>query len=53
MNPKKLEPKFKVWTSKCHFTEMVIMWGEYNESWLECKHCGHTKQLTPPHSYER
>lgn len=31
----------------CHFTPMEFHSGEYGESWGECSHCGHTKEITP------
>jgi len=37
----------------CHFTAMEFCGGEHDESWWECKHCGHTVQETPENGYEK
>jgi len=27
----------------CHFTKMSLEYGDGDETWWECHHCGHTK----------
>ena len=29
---------------RCHMTPMTVHMGE-EESWWECRHCGHTKEM--------
>jgi hypothetical protein len=36
----------------CHFTPMEFQGGEYNESWFECKYCGHTIEESPKNGCE-
>ena len=37
----------------CHFTPMEWIGGEYDETWWECKHCGHTIEISTPNDFER
>ncbi|XYJ11783.1 hypothetical protein ACSUZJ_07280 [Telluria sp. B2] len=33
---------------RCHFTKMSLEYGEGDEAWWECHHCGHTKGCAQP-----
>lgn len=48
MKPHTLKPD-KPEPPKCHFTPMIYSWGDdiaRQVDFWECKHCGHTKEIS-------